>query len=139
MRAHDRAVDVRRRHGARWRSESADHHLRRTRSAVEVEAAALSLRWDVVTRLLATRPGGEHTPQRACVVVKLTSSANTSRLCCTKCVVVPLVGIVCAVLRACFIDALHRADIDAGSILHVDAGFGEDRETGHASVPHVHR
>ena len=42
-------------------------------------------------------------------------------------------------LRVELVDALHRADIDAGSVLHVDAGFGDDRETGHGSVPHARR
>jgi site-specific recombinase XerD len=42
-------------------------------------------------------------------------------------------------LRIELVDALHRADIDAGSILHVDAGFGDDRETGHGSAPRVRR
>src|SRR5438067_2530120 len=32
-----------------------------------------------------------------------------------------------------FVDALHRADIDARSVLHVDARFGDDREAGHGS------
>src|SRR5680860_101502 len=35
------------------------------------------------------------------------------------------------------IDALHGADIHARSILHVDARFSDDRETGHKSAPHV--
>ena len=31
------------------------------------------------------------------------------------------------------VDALHRTDVDARTILHVDAGFGDDRDTGHES------
>ncbi|MND02591.1 hypothetical protein D3C83_220240 [compost metagenome] len=29
------------------------------------------------------------------------------------------------------VDALHGTDVDAGAVLHVDAGFGDDRETSH--------
>ncbi len=39
-------------------------------------------------------------------------------------------------LRVELIDALHGPDIDAGPILHVDASFSDDRETGRGSTPH---
>gem|GEM_PF-3010250 len=35
------------------------------------------------------------------------------------------------VRRVELVDALHRADIDARTILYVDASFGDDRDTGH--------
>ena len=31
------------------------------------------------------------------------------------------------------VDTLHRADIDACTILHIDARFGDDRDTRHES------
>ena len=31
------------------------------------------------------------------------------------------------------VDALHRADIDAGAVLHIDAGLGDDGDTSHDS------
>src|SRR5205807_1386345 len=37
------------------------------------------------------------------------------------------------VLSAAVDDAVHRADVDAGSVLEIDAGFGDD--VGHIRVP----
>ena len=39
------------------------------------------------------------------------------------------------VVRVELVDALHRADVDARSVLHVDARFGDDCEAGHVSFP----
>lgn len=45
-----------------------------------------------------------------------------------------LLGEQRVLLRIELVDALHRADIDTGTILHIDAGFGDDREARHGQL-----
>ena len=45
-----------------------------------------------------------------------------------------LLGEQHVLLRVELVDALHRTHVDARSILHVDAGFGDDGESGHGQL-----